>query len=387
MSILVKGNEAAVKGALLAGARAYFGYPITPASEIAEAAARDFPLAGGVFIQAESEVSSINMVYGAAAAGIRTMTGSSGPGISLMQECISYLAGAELPCVIVDIMRGGPGLGNIAPDQGDYHQVVWGGGHGNYRTLVLAPASAQEMCDLTMLAFELADRYRNPVFVVADGAIGQMVEPVVFPEPVQDLPTKTWAVAADASTRPNLVSSILLDPMDLEGHNLRLEEKYRRAFANEQLHEGYLLEDAEEVFVAYGMIARILQSTVDLARTAGIRAGLLRPISLWPFPQDALEAMLPKARAVHVVELSNGQMVRDVQLVVAGRRPVTFYGRMGGVLPSAEELLQHLKTQLHTEHVAQSLAPPAVYAQRPEPSAAPAPEAPADVEVTAHGKA
>ena len=385
--MLIKGNEAAVKGALLAGARAYFGYPITPASEIAEAAARDFPLAGGVFIQAESEVSAINMVYGAASAGVRTMTGSSGPGISLMQECISYLAGAELPCVIVDIMRGGPGLGNIAPDQGDYHQVVWGGGHGNYRTLVLAPASAQEMCELTMRAFELADRYRNPVFVVADGAIGQMVEPVLFPEPVHDLPAKTWAVTGEASTRPNLISSILLDPFDLEGHNLRLEAKYRQAFTNEQAHEGYRLDDAEEVFVAYGMVARILQSTVDQARAAGIRAGLLRPISLWPFPQNAFEAAVPLARAFHVVELSNGQMLRDVQLLAAGRRPVTFYGRMGGVLPSSEELLQHLKTQLHTEHAEQSLAPPAVYAERSAADAAAAPDAAGAVEVTAHGKA
>ena len=343
MSTLIKGNEAAVKGALLAGCRAFFGYPITPASEIAETAARDFPLAGGTFLQAESEISAINMVYGAAAAGIRCMTGSSGPGISLMQEGISYLSGSELPCVVVDIMRGGPGLGNIAPDQSDYHQVVWGGGHGNYRTLVLAPASAQEMCDLTMLAFDLADRYRNPAFVLADGAIGQMVEPVVYPLSISELPSKPWAVAATAETRTNLLSSIFLDPLDLEAHNRRLEAKYALAAELEQRSVGYRLEDATEVFIAYGIVARILQSTVDQARAAGIRAGLLRPISLWPFPSAALERVLPQARAFHVVELSNGQLLRDVQVCVAGRRPVRFSNRMGGMLPSPEELLATLQ--------------------------------------------
>ncbi len=345
MSTLVKGNEAAVKGALLAGCRAYFGYPITPASEIAESAARDFPLAGGTFLQAESEISAINMVYGAAAAGMRCMTGSSGPGISLMQEGISYLAGAELPCVVVDIMRGGPGLGNIAPEQSDYHQVVWGGGHGNYRTLVLAPASAQEMCDLTMLAFDLADRYRNPAFVLTDGAIGQMVEPVVYPLPLSELPLKPWAVTGTAETRPNLVSSILLDPLDLETHNRHLEAKYVLAAELEQRSAGYRLDDATHVFIGYGIVARILQSTVDQARAAGIRAGLLRPISLWPFPSAALERVLPQTRTFHVVELSNGQLLRDVQLRVAGRRPVRFYNRMGGVLPSPEELLATLRVR------------------------------------------
>ena len=345
MRELVKGNEAAVRGAILAGCRAYFGYPITPASEIAEAAARDFPRVGGTFIQAESEVSAINMVYGAASTGMRAMTGSSGPGISLMQEGLSYMAGSELPCVVVDIMRGGPGLGNIAPDQGDYHQVVWGGGHGNYRTLVLAPASAQEMCDFTRIAFDLADRYRNPVFVLADGAIGQMMEAVEYPEPVPELPAKPWAVAGTAATRRNLICSILLDPVELEAHNQKLEAKYRRAWDEEQRHEGYRLEDADEIFVAYGIVARILRSTVDQARAAGIRAGLLRPISLWPFPERALDALVLQARRFHVVELSNGQMVRDVQLVLQGSRPTTFYGRMGGMLPTPEELLAHLQRE------------------------------------------
>jgi pyruvate/2-oxoacid:ferredoxin oxidoreductase alpha subunit len=338
----MKGNEAAVKGAILAGCRTYFGYPITPASEIAEAAARDFPAVGGVFIQAESEVASINMVYGSASTGTRSMTGSSGPGISLMQEGISYLAGSELPCVVVDIMRGGPGLGNIAPDQSDYHQVVWGGGHGSYRTLVLAPASVQEMCDLTMLAFELADRYRNPVFVAADGYIGQMVEPLEPREPVAKLPDKPWAVAATAETRKNLVSSIFLKPEDLENHARKLEEKYQQAAKVEQRFETYMLEDAEEVIIAYGIVARIARTMVDLARAQGVRAGLLRPITLWPFPVMAIDALGAQTRALHVYELSNGQMVQDVKLAAHGRWPVTFYGRMGGMVPSSEELLDVL---------------------------------------------
>jgi pyruvate/2-oxoacid:ferredoxin oxidoreductase alpha subunit len=338
----MKGNEAAVKGALLAGCRAFFGYPITPASEIAEAAARDFPAAGGTFIQAESEVASINMVYGAAAAGARTMTGSSGPGISLMQEGISYLAGAELPCVVVDIMRGGPGLGNIGPEQGDYHQIVWGGGHGCYRTLVLAPASVQEMCDLTMLAFDLADRYRNPVVVAADGYIGQMIEPLAAPEPIAELPERPWAVCGNAETRKNLLSSIHLEPERLEQHIQALERKYAAASQAEQRWEGYRLDDAEEVFVAYGIVARILRSTVDLARRHGVRAGLLRPVSLWPFPSQAFAALGSQVRALHVVELSNGQMVQDVRLTVRERWPVDFYGRTGGIVPTSEELLEVL---------------------------------------------
>jgi len=346
MTQLMKGNEAAVKGAVLAGARAYFGYPITPASEIAEAASRDFPAVGGTFIQAESEVASINMVYGAASAGLRAMTGSSGPGISLMQEGISYLAGSELPCVIVTVMRGGPGLGNIGPEQSDYHQVVWGGGHGNYRNIVLAPASVQEMCDLTMLAFELADRYRNPVLVATDGYIGQMVEPLETRDPVTELPPRPWAVRGTHETRGNLVTSIYLDPEELEKHNQKLEAKYVAAAKVEQRFEGYRLEDAEEIMVGYGIVARVLRSTVDLARERGVRAGLLRPITLWPFPVKAFESLGPQVRAVHVFELSNGQMLRDVQLTLAGRLPVSFYGRTGGVVPSTEELLDVLLRRL-----------------------------------------
>jgi 2-oxoisovalerate ferredoxin oxidoreductase alpha subunit len=339
---LMKGNEAAVKGAILAGCRTYFGYPITPASEIAEAAARDFPAVGGVFIQAESEVASINMVYGSAATGVRSMTASSGPGISLMQEGVSYMAGSELPGVVVTIMRGGPGLGNIAPEQSDYHQVVWGGGHGCYRTLVLAPASVQEMCDLTMLAFELADRYRNPVFVAADGYIGQMVEPLEPRDPVTSLPDKPWAVAATAASRHNLLSSIYLKEAELEDHVRKLEEKYQRAAQAEQRFEGYQLDDAEHVIVAYGIVARIARTTVDMARARGLRVGLLRPITLWPYPVQAFDALGAQTRVIHVYELSTGQMVQDVKLTVHGRWPVTFYGRMGGMVPSSEELLEVL---------------------------------------------
>ncbi len=343
MPRLAKGNEAAVHGAILAGCRAFFGYPITPASEIAEVAARDLPRAGGTFLQAESETAAINMVYGASSAGVRCMTGSSGPGVSLMQEGISYLAGAELPSVVVDVMRGGPGLGNIAPEQSDYHQVVWGGGHGNYRTLVLAPASVQEMCDLTILAFELADRYRNPVFVLADGAIGQMIEPVEYPHPVQELPDKPWALRGTAETRKNLVTSIYLAPEILERHNRKLEKKYAIAQEREQRWELYRVEDADEVFVAYGIVSRILRSTVDLARERGRRVGLVRPISLWPFPTTAISELAQHVNVFHVAELSNGQMVRDVRLALRDRRRTTFFHRMGGMLPTEEQLLEHLE--------------------------------------------
>ena len=340
--LLTEGNEAAVKGALLAGCNAFYGYPITPASELAESAARLFPACGGTFVQAESEVAAINMVYGAASAGERAMTASSGPGLSLMQEGISYLAGSELPAVIVDVMRGGPGLGNIAPEQGDYFQMVKGGGHGCYRNIVLAPASAQEMCDLTTLAFELADRYRNPVIVLTDGYVGQMVEPVEFPCAQAPPPAKPWAVRGDAVTRPNLITSIHLEPADLEATVIRLGRKYARAQRQEVRWETYRMDGAEILLVGYGILGRVLQSTVDLARREGIAAGLVRPITLWPFPADFLRTAAAFADRVLVVEMSNGQMVEDVRLAIGARCPVDFYGRAGGMVPTDEEVLGQL---------------------------------------------
>ena len=346
--VLLKGNEAIVHGAILAGCRTYFGYPITPASEIAETAATYMPRVGGVFLQAESEVAAINMVYGASAAGARAMTASSGPGISLKMEGISYIAGAELPCVVVSVDRGGPGLGNIAPEQADYHQVVWGGGHGNYRNVVLAPNSVQEMGSLTMLAFELADKYRNPVFILTDGAIGQMIEPVEFPDTVVVPPDKSWALGVGATRRPNLINSIVLDPDDLEEHNRKLTAKYAVITRDETRSEGYRLEDAELVIVGFGIVARVLRTVVDRLRREGIAAGLLRPITLWPFPDRALEELAGRARVRRflVVEMSEGQMLKDVKLAVLGRKPVSFYGRMGGNIPNEVELVDEAKRLL-----------------------------------------
>ena len=339
MRQLCKGNIAIVKGAILAGCRSFYGYPITPASEIAEAAALYIPQVRGTFIQAESEVAAINMVYGAAAAGARVMTASSGPGVSLMQEGISYIAGAELPCVIVDVVRGGPGLGNIAPEQSDYFAMVKGGGHGNYRNLVLAPASVQEMADLTMLAFELADRYRNPVVVLADGFIGQMMEPVDLEFHEAVIPAKPWAVKGTPETRKNLVSSIYLEPDQLEAHQQKLEQKYRRAAEAEPRWEQYDADDADVLLVGYGITSRVLRSAVEEARREGLRLGLFRPITLWPFPIEALQKAAAHVHKVLVVELSNGQMVEDVRLALPGKVPVEFYGRTGGNVPSVEEIL------------------------------------------------
>lgn len=337
MRQLCKGNVAVIKGAILAGCRAYYGYPITPASEIAEAAALYIPQVGGTFLQAESEVAAINMVYGAAAAGVRVMTASSGPGLSLMQEGISYLAGSELPCVIVDVVRGGPGLGNIAPEQSDYFAMVKGGGHGNYRNIVLAPASVQEMADLTVLAFELSDKYRNPAIVLADGFIGQMMEPLDLEYREVALPDKPWAVKGTPETRANLINSIYLEPDELEEHQREMEAKYMRARV-EARHELYQTEDAEVLLVGFGIVSRVLRSAVETLRQDGVKAGLFRPITLWPFPSEALREAAEKVQKVIVVELSNGQMVEDVRLALDGKVPVEFYGRVGGNVPSVEEL-------------------------------------------------
>jgi len=336
----MKGNDAIILGALAAGCRAYYGYPITPASEIAHAAALHFPALGGTFIQAESEVAAINMVYGTAGMGIRVMTASSSPGFSLKQEGLSYAAGAELPCVVVNIDRGGPGLGNIAPEQADYFQCTKGGGHGNYRLLTLAPNGAQEMCDLTVLAFELADRYRNPVCLLADGITGQMMEvveiPVAKPIPFDHA---DWAVEGNAKTRQNLISSIYLEPAELEEHNLKLDRKYQEISAKEVRYEEYRVDDADLVIVAYGVISRIVYSTVDQARAEGLKVGLVRHITLWPFPSEALKGIADRVTSMLAVELSTGQMVEDVRLAVNGKVPVHFYGRCGGIVPGAPELL------------------------------------------------
>jgi pyruvate/2-oxoacid:ferredoxin oxidoreductase alpha subunit len=337
---LMKGNEAIVKSAILAGCRAFYGYPITPASEIAEAAAADMPRAGGVFLQAESEVAAINMLYGAAAAGVRAMTASSGPGISLMQEGVSYMAGAELPCVIADITRGGPGLGTISAEQSDYFQVVKGGGHGSYRVIVLAPDSAQEMADLTALAFELADRYRTPVYLLADGFVGQMMEPVEFTQTAILPPPPDWAVTGVRETRGNLISSLHLEADEMEAHLHHLEAKYRRAEREETRAEEYRTEDAEMVLVGYGIIGRILKAVAAEARGEGLKVGVLRPITLFPFPRKHLQRLAKTARLFIDVEMSMGQMIEDVRLALNGARPVEFYGRVGGNVPSHAEVLE-----------------------------------------------
>jgi pyruvate/2-oxoacid:ferredoxin oxidoreductase alpha subunit len=349
---LMKGNEAIVKSAILAGCRAFYGYPITPASEIAEAAALYMPQTGGVFLQAESEVAAINMLYGASSAGVRCMTASSGPGISLMQEGISYMAGAELPCVIADITRGGPGLGNIASEQSDYHQVVKGGGNGSYRTIVLAPNSAQEMADLTTLAFELADRYRTPVVILADGFVGQMMEPVEFAEKATLPRLPEWAVAGTRETRPNMITSLHMGTDDLERHVNALEAKFRKAEQRESRAEHWYTEDADIVLVGYGIVGRILKAVTAEARAMGIKVGLLRPVTLYPFPSNDFERLAAHAQSFAVVEMSNGQMLDDVRLALNGKRPVEFLNRMGGNVPSHEEVLKFVLGVAQKEQMA-----------------------------------
>jgi 2-oxoisovalerate ferredoxin oxidoreductase alpha subunit len=340
---LLKGNYAVVKGAILAGCRNYFGYPITPASEIAEAAAFYMPMVDGTFVQAESEVAAINMLYGAAGCGVRSMSASSSPGMSLKQEGISYAAGAELPIVLVDIVRGGPGLGNIAPEQSDYNQMVKGGGHGNYKNIVVAPNSVQEMSDLTQLAFELAYKWRNPTVVLSDGFIGQMMEPVDFPEPLPEPERQDWALYADKESKNNLISSIFLDPEELEEHNRKLQRKYADIEASEVRYENYHLDDAKLVLIGYGIVSRVLKSAVDHLREKGHKVGMLRPITLFPLPKNEIRDAAIKADALLVVEMSNGQLLDDVKLNVGDKAPVHFYNRMGGVVPTFEEIVHHIE--------------------------------------------
>ena len=341
--VLMKGNEALAEGALAAGCRYFFGYPITPQNELPAYLAKRLPENGGVFLQAESEIGAINMVFGAASTGERVMTSSSGPGISLKQEGISYIAGSEVPCVIVNIMRGGPGLGGIQPSQADYFQATRGGGHGDYRTLVLAPASVQELYDLTILAFDLADKYQNPSMVLGDGVLGQMMEPVLLkPAPKTELPEKTWAVRGKGSGEAKLITSLYLEPECLEEHNLNLSRKYE-SMAGEARWEEYLTEDAELILVAYGTMARVVKGAVRRARELGLKVGLVRPITLYPFPEEPLLKLGKQATAFLCVEMSMGQMVDDVKIAVAGRAPVFFYGRAGGIFPTTAKLVEEIE--------------------------------------------
>jgi len=345
--VLVSGNEALAEAAIIAGLDAYFGYPITPQNEIPAYMSRRMPEEGRVFVQSESELAAINMVFGASATGKRAMTSSSSPGISLMQEGISYLSGAELPAVVVNVMRGGPGLGNIAPSQGDYFQATRGGGHGDYRTIVLAPSSVQEMVDHMPLAFDLADQYRMTVLVLADGILGQMMEPVTFSDiekgPRRKLSPKDWALTGAEGRDQNIVRSLWLDDGVLEELNYRLQGRYRQIQKEEVLCEQYKVDDAEIVVVAYGIAARIARSAIDKAREEGIKVGLIRPVTLWPFPAEQISAAANEFRIFLTVEMSCGQMVEDVKLAVAGKAPVVFYGRPGGSVPSIEQILEKIR--------------------------------------------
>ncbi len=344
---LMKGNEAIGEAAIAAGCRYFFGYPITPQNELPEYMARRLPEVGGVYLQAESEVSAINMVYGAAGAGARVMTSSSSPGISLKQEGLSYIAGAELPCVVVNMVRGGPGLGGIQPAQSDYFQATKGGGHGDYHLLVLAPASVQELVNLVREAFDLADKYRNPVMILGDGVLGQMMEPVTIadPVPVASLPAKPWATTGAQDRPANLINSLYIDPLELSAHNAKLIAKYERMAREELRFERYCADDAEILLVAYGITARICRTVVDLGRQAGLKLGLFRPISLFPFPYAPLADLIAEVgvNKVICVEMSAGQLVEDVRLAVEGRVPTVLYGYPGGVVPLPAEILSRIK--------------------------------------------
>jgi 2-oxoglutarate ferredoxin oxidoreductase subunit alpha len=342
---LLKGNVALAEAAIRAGVEAYFGYPITPQTELLEQMARRMPELGRAFVQAESELAAINMVYGAACTGARAMTSSSSPGISLMQEGFSYIAGSEVPCVVVDIMRGGPGLGNIQPSQADYFQVTRSAGHGDYHAIVLAPASVQEAIDLMMMAFDLADQYRHLVFVVADGLIGQMMEPAELP-PMQPIRQQRaeWALTGARDRDPNIITSLELNAEALEDLNIRLQAKLDVIRKKEQRSVDLSTDDARLVVVGYGTAGRIAQTAVKQARKAGLKVGLFRPVTLWPFPEKRLSALADQVDAFLVVEMNAGQMVEDVRLSAGGQVPVEFYGRMGGVVPVPEEIYHEIVT-------------------------------------------
>ncbi len=341
---LIKGNVAMAEAAVRAGLEAYFGYPITPQTEILEHLARRLPELGRSFVQAESEVAAINMVYGAACTGVRVMSSSSSPGFSLMMEGISYIAGTEVPVVLINVMRGGPGLGNIAPAQGDYFQAVYGGGHGDYKAIVLAPSTVQEAIDLTVLSFDLAEKYRSIVMVLADGSLGQMMEPAELPE--MKAPTRKnwdWAVTGAKDRPRRLLSSIYLEAHDEEKTNLRLLRRWMEIEQNEIRFKEYYLDDAEFAIVGFGTAGRVALSAVRTARQMGIKVGLLRPVTVSPFPFKAVEELSKRVQGLLVVEMNMGQMLNDVQLAVKGRVPVEFYGRPGGVVPFADEILAEIK--------------------------------------------
>lgn len=342
---LMKGNEALAEAAIKAGCRFFFGYPITPQNEVPEYLAKRLPEVGGVFLQAESEIAAINMVYGASSAGARVMTSSSSPGISLKQEGISYIAAAELPCVIVNIMRGGPGLGGIQAAQSDYFQATKGGGNGDYRLIVYAPASIQELVDITMNAFDVADKYRNPVMILGDGVLGQMMEPVEFKEVgSNNFPMKPWACTGRKNYRKqNVINTLYLDAEILENHNFALLNKYETISKSEKAAESYMTSDAEIVLVAYGTTARIAKAAIQLAREKGIKAGLVRPVTLWPFPDNHMrDAVTAKTKAILTVEMSMGQLIEDVRLAVNGKVPVHFYGRVGGIVPTVKAVYHEI---------------------------------------------
>ncbi len=342
--VLMKGNEAIAEAAILAGCRHYFGYPITPQTEIAAYMAKRMPKIGGCFLQAESEIAAINMVYGVAGTGKRVMTSSSSPGISLKGEGLSYMAGADLPALVVNVQRGGPGLGGIQPSQSDYFQTTRGGGHGDYRMIVLAPASAQEMADLTVKGFDLADKYRMTAMLLADGTMGQMMEPVALPDPVEPKTDAPWAVTGTQGKRPhNIINSLSLVPEELEELNFKRYEKYAEIEKNEVMSESFMMEDAEICIVAFGIAARVSKNAVLEARAQGIKVGMIRPITLWPFPKQVLAEAADRVRHFISVELSMGQMIEDVELAIRCRRPVTLCNRVGGMIPTPEQVLGEIK--------------------------------------------
>ena len=349
--VLMKGNEAIAEAAILAGCRHYFGYPITPQTEVAAYMAKKMPKIGGTFLQAESEIAAINMVYGVASAGLRVMTSSSSPGISLKGEGLSYLAGADLPALVVNVQRGGPGLGGIQPSQSDYFQATRGGGHGDYHMIVLAPASVQEMAELTVKGFELADTYRMTSMILADGTMGQMMEPVALDLDVKPMPAKPWATTGTGMARPhNIVNSLFLQPEELEKTNFERYARYKTIEENEARYEEYRMEDAEIAVVAFGIAARVSKNAVDEARIRGIKVGLIRPITLWPFPKAPFTKALTHVKSMISVELSMGQMIEDVKLATDCRVPVTLCNRVGGMIPSPDLVLDAILKQAKGEN-------------------------------------